>query len=237
MLEPQKKSHWFRFTLGNLLVLTLGIALGFLPLRLWELTAPSKPQLMLHLKVLEVSTGDLAALQAGSSGTDGVTNLGIRSRAALDAQFDALRRDKRLKVVAEPTLTTLSGRSAWFNVGGEFPSPITTSDGITTLEWKEFGTRVEFLPTLQRNGRIHVVVETRISELDEALGLRVVGPDDLPDQDDITPAVRSRSVRTEIEVQDGETFVLGGSGETLGKGDLASAQYAVVATVERVKSR
>jgi pilus assembly protein CpaC len=85
--------------------------------------------------------------------------------------MDALRRDDLAKLLAEPTLTTLSGRSASFNVGGEQAVPVPQQNGAVTIEYKEFGTRVDFVPIVLGNGSIRLEVRASVSEIDPTLGL------------------------------------------------------------------
>jgi len=78
--------------------------------------------------------------------------------------LEASKDNGTAKVLAEPTLTTLTGQQAEFISGGEFPVPITEDDGIT-IEYKEFGVGVKFLPVVLDSGRINLNLNVSVSEL------------------------------------------------------------------------
>jgi pilus assembly protein CpaC len=116
--------------------------------------------------------------------------------------LQALRQNNLIKVLAEPTLTTVSGRPASFNVGGEFPILIPGGLGTTTVDFKEFGTRVDFVPLVQGNGKLRLEVRPSVSEIDSARSVTI---------NDITvPGLRTRWVDTAVEMETGQTLALAG---------------------------
>ena len=219
----QSNSHrrpWLRFTLLNLLVLTFGIALGFAPLKLWELAVPANPEIVMDIQVLEVPVDVVPQLgpSVTASGLSGGQYVVDTQR--LNQQIEVLKA-KGLKVMASPTLHTLSGRPTNFNVGGEVPVPATDESGIATVEYKEFGTSVGIVPTLQRNGRIGLVVDSEQSRIapqptGEALEY---------------PVLESVSSTTHAELASGETLVLGG--QLVDPENAARGVLVIVATVRR----
>jgi Flp pilus assembly secretin CpaC len=219
------------FSLGHLLALTLGVAIGFLPLKLWELSAPAKPHIVLHVKVLEILPADLSRLGiAGQSAAGSVIGM---APSDIDTRIDSLHRDGKLKVLSEPSLTTLSGRPTSFNVGGEFPFPTVDESGSVTMEWKEFGTHIDFVPTLQRIGRIHLAVAVELSEHFESNEAVEKSEDDLS-----TPHFRTRSVRSETEINSGETMILSVAAVPRhGEEAEPVRELVCIATVERLKRR
>jgi pilus assembly protein CpaC len=111
-----------------------------------------------------------------------------------------------LQILAEPNLLTISGKAASFLAGGEFPFPTLQGGGAgvgqITIEFKEFGIRLNFLPTVTPRGTIRLNVNPEVSSLDYADGLTVSGY--------TIPALSSRKVQTEIELENGQSFVIAG---------------------------
>jgi Flp pilus assembly secretin CpaC len=126
----------------------------------------------------------------------------LGSSADLLARLHALEKKNLAKVLAQPKLITLSGNPANFLDGGEQAVPIPEGLGSVGVQFEEFGTRLNFLPIVLGNGKIHLEVEAEIR------APRNVGP--------IIP----RAVRCgTAEMESGQTFVLGGLEEMTGKGD------------------
>jgi pilus assembly protein CpaC len=120
--------------------------------------------------------------------------------------IEALRRNDLIKVLAEPTLVTVSGRPASFNSGGEIPIIVPQSLGTTSIEYKKFGTQVDFVPIVLGNGSIRLEVRPRVSELDPSRGISING---------ITvPGFKERYVDTGVEMKPGQTLALAGLVQT-----------------------
>lgn len=119
--------------------------------------------------------------------------------------LDALQEEKIAKILAEPNIVAVSGRPAQFNVGGEFPIIVPQSLGTTSIEYKKYGTQIDFLPIVLGNGNIRLEVRPRVSEIDKSLGVA------LPDVESvIVPALTVREVDTAVEMKAGQTFALAG---------------------------
>jgi pilus assembly protein CpaC len=116
--------------------------------------------------------------------------------------LEALQEMRVAKILAEPNIVAVSGRPAQFNVGGEFPVLIPQSLGTTSIEYKPYGTQVDFLPIVLGNGNIRLEVRPRISEIDAQRSVRL-------DTFDI-PALTVRQVDTAVEMKAGQTFALAG---------------------------
>lgn len=116
--------------------------------------------------------------------------------------LQALRDENVAKLLAEPRLVTMSGRPASFLSGGEQAVPIPAGLGQVGVQFEEFGTRLNFLPIVLGNGRIHLEVEPEVSQLDAANGTNIQGT--------IVPGRVTQRVHTTVELEDGQTFVLGG---------------------------
>jgi pilus assembly protein CpaC len=117
-----------------------------------------------------------------------------------------LKEEGLLKVLAEPTLITLSGKAANFLAGGEFPVPVPQSSaagGTTiTIEYKPFGVGLNFTPTVLSNKKINMLVAPEVSELDFSNALTTSGF--------VVPAITTRRVSTVIELADGQSFAIAG---------------------------
>ena len=120
--------------------------------------------------------------------------------------IDALKENGLTKVLAEPTLITLSGRSASFLAGGEFPIPVPQSSGgigsVITIEYKTFGVGLNFTPTVLGNGKINMMVNPEVSDLDFTRAVSIQGF--------IIPSINTRRVSTVIELGDGQSFAVAG---------------------------
>jgi pilus assembly protein CpaC len=123
------------------------------------------------------------------------------------ATIQALQSENVLEILAEPNLLTMSGKEASFLAGGEFPYPViqgTTAGGTAavTIQFKEFGVRLNFTPTLMADGVIHMKVKPEVSSLDFADGLVIQGF--------TIPALTTDRVESEMDLKDGQSFAIAG---------------------------
>ncbi len=122
------------------------------------------------------------------------------------AFIDALKEQGLLKVLAEPTLITLSGKTANFLAGGEFPIPVPQSSGTggttITIEYKPFGVGLNFSPTVLSSKKISMQVAPEVSELDFSRAVSISGF--------VVPAITTRRVSTVVELADGQSFAIAG---------------------------
>ncbi len=116
--------------------------------------------------------------------------------------LDMLKQHNLSKSLAEPTLIAESGQAAEFLVGGEFPIPIPQQLGQVTIKFKEFGVGLKFTPTVLSEGRISVIVNPEVSELDFSNGIVTQGFQ--------IPALTTRRVKTVVELGDGQSFAIAG---------------------------
>jgi pilus assembly protein CpaC len=116
--------------------------------------------------------------------------------------LETLQENKVAKILAEPRIVAISGRAAKFSSGGETPILIPQSLGTTTIEFKEFGTIVDFVPIVLGNGNIRLEVRPEVSTLDRSLGIELDGIS--------VPGFRQRRVNTSVEMKAGQTFALAG---------------------------
>lgn len=126
--------------------------------------------------------------------------------------LQALENDSLAKILSQPRLTTLSGRPAQLVSGGEQPVPQANGLGTTTVEFKPFGTVLEFLPVVMGNGKIYIEVEASNSQLDQGAGINING---------LAIAGRAtQRIRTTVEMEEGQTLALGGLIEHTVQGSL-----------------
>lgn len=126
----------------------------------------------------------------------------VGDNAAFFGFLDWLQQNNIAKILAEPNLTAVSGRPAQFNVGGEIPILVPQSLGTASIEYKPYGTQVDFLPIVLGNGSIRLEVRPRISEIDDSRSVTV--------QDFVIPSLTVRQVDTAVEMKAGQTFALAG---------------------------
>jgi pilus assembly protein CpaC len=117
----------------------------------------------------------------------------------LDTLIDALAEENLVTILAQPNLTALSGETASFLAGGEFPIPIPTQDGVA-IEFKKFGVSLSFTPTLLSDNRISMRVRPEVSELGESITFL----------DSEIPSLVVRRAETTVELGSGQTFAIAG---------------------------
>ncbi len=171
------------------------------------------------------ATGNGAGLTPGSDTDGGILRLdsitgsfGVFRKAFgalglnINATLDALERKGLVKTLAEPTLIALSGETASFLAGGEFPVPVQQSGsgseggggnaGGITVEFKPFGVSLAFTPTILADGIINLRVEPEVSAIDPSASITVNGL--------TIPGLQTRRANTVLELRDGESFALAG---------------------------
>lgn len=184
-------------------------------------------QVLLQVRVAEVSRTELksfginlGALLTSGNFTFGLFNgrdltAGLRNGAtgaligqyaggdlALDTVIDALVEDNLIKVLAEPNLTTTSGKSANFLAGGEFPVPVPGQDGQVTIEYRQYGISLRFTPLVLSKEKISLTVAPEVSELSQIGAIEVAGFN--------IPALTTRRAETTVELGSGQSFAIAG---------------------------
>jgi pilus assembly protein CpaC len=133
---------------------------------------------------------------------------GMFGQVALDYYIQSLRQNNLLRVLAEPTLTTMSGQEASFLAGGEFPIPVTQGGGTgaggtaVTIEYRTFGVKLNFVPIVLGDGRIRLKVSPEVSDLDFTTAVRFNGF--------VIPGLTQRKLTTVVELGEGQTLALAG---------------------------
>lgn len=203
----------------------ISIAENYYPKVINNISVGGVQQIMLHVRVMEVSRTKLRSMgfdfsisRGGNFFVSGAAGLIAPGGAALGGDtfrfglvnsgtnflgtLEFLQQKNVVKVLAEPTLVTISGRPARFLAGGEFPILVPSGFGNVSIEYKSYGTEVDFVPIVMGNGRIRLEIRPQVSELDEARGVTLNG---------ITvPALTKRYVDTGVEMSAGQTLALAG---------------------------
>ncbi|WP_248323131.1 type II and III secretion system protein family protein [Caballeronia sp. Sq4a] len=118
------------------------------------------------------------------------------------AMIDALNQEGLLTVLAEPNLVALSGQTASFLAGGEFPIPVSQVNGAISVEFKQFGVKLDFTPTVLDEHRISLKVRPEVSQIDTSVSVTTNG---------ITvPGLSVRRADTTVELGSGQSFAIGG---------------------------
>jgi pilus assembly protein CpaC len=125
--------------------------------------------------------------------------------SSLEALIRALKTEGHFRSLAEPNLVALEGEEATFLAGGEFPFPTVQAagaNGAVTIQWREFGVRLNFTPFVTNTGSIRLKVAPEVSSLDFANGLTISGFQ--------IPALLSRKASTSIELRPGQHIAIAG---------------------------
>jgi len=117
-------------------------------------------------------------------------------------QLNALEQKGVARSLAEPNLVALSGDTASFLAGGEYPIPVPGSLGTVTIAYKTFGVGLAFTPTVLSGGLINLKIEPEVSQLDTSHPVVIASIS--------VPPLIVRKAKTTLELRDGQSFVLGG---------------------------
>jgi len=163
-----------------------------------------------------LSTGQYAAPTVSYPSTGAASAVTVSDPLTLSAFYPGLNIGATIKalqtsvggqVLAEPNLLTTNGKQASFLAGGEYPFPMVQggsggSGSSISIMFKEYGVRLTFIPTITPRGTIRLQVAPEVSALDFADEITITGYSE--------PAITTRKVNTEVELADGQSFVIGG---------------------------
>ena len=158
-----------------------------------------------------VSGGSSTSGASGSIGSAAISNEGnlfaYFPGLNFGATITALQTQGVVQVLAEPNVLAMDGRQASFLAGGQYPYPMVQGTsaggaGAVTIMFKEYGVRLNFIPTITPRGTIRLQVAPEVSALDFANAIQISGFN--------VPALTTRKVNTEVELGDGQTFIIGG---------------------------
>jgi pilus assembly protein CpaC len=126
--------------------------------------------------------------------------------ANFNGLIDALSQDELVHILAQPNLTALSGETASFLVGGEFPIPVAQQNNEVTIEFKQFGVSLAFVPTVSSDGLITLKVRPEVSQLSNQNNVQLT----TGNQVIVVPSLTVRRAETTVQLGSGETFAIAG---------------------------
>lgn len=195
-----------------------------------QLRIAAETQVGLRVRIAEISRNVTRAMginwqaigNVGKLGVGMVTNNAISAAAGtastltgnysdgkgngINGLIDALANDNLIRVLAEPNLTAISGEAASFLVGGEFPVPIGQNGGTLTVEFKQYGVALAFVPTVLSGERIRIKVRPEVSQLTTQGAVQMgIGANAIT-----IPALSVRRAETTIELGSGQSFAMAG---------------------------
>jgi pilus assembly protein CpaC len=187
-----------------------------------RLTVQNSQQVILEVRILEASRSALkdigVDLQVFNSSFGVLTGSGLvgisqphsvitarggsGDSTTINSTLQALEEKGLIRALAKPNLVAISGEKATFLAGGEFPFPVPQDLDKIVIQFKPYGVRLNFVPTVKDNGWIRIAVEPEVSELDygNAITLR----------DIIVPALTVRRASTTLDLRPGDTFAMAG---------------------------
>jgi pilus assembly protein CpaC len=168
------------------------------------ITAPTSPT---QIPVGEVAAGVLS----GASPFGFLLGRILSGGSTIDVAINALEQRGLARSLAEPNLTALSGDTASFLAGGEYPIPVSGTNNSISVEYKRYGVGLAFTPTVLRDGVINLKIEPEVSQFDVNNAI-ALGPGLPP-----VPALIVRRASTTLELRDGQSFVIGGLLQNINK--------------------
>mgnify|MGYP001765891967 FL=1 len=182
----------------NSLPLTAAAGLGTLPVVGFNLKADDKMACGAAGALCNYNSGP-GENSFGNNGVDGGWTSG---QVKVNHALRMMERNGLLRTLAEPNLTAISGETAKFLAGGEYPVPVVDTLGKLSVTFKEFGVAVAFTPTVLSEGRISLKIETEVSELtnDGAVVLSQIA----------IPALKKRQAKSTVELPSGGSLAMAG---------------------------
>ncbi|WP_196591112.1 type II and III secretion system protein family protein [Pectinatus frisingensis] len=185
-----------------------------------QMSAPS--QVRIEAQIVEISANnerDLGFLYSNPSsitvnsngsttvtmGTTGSFSIGQsfnRSYADLNATLQALEQKGLAKILSKPNITTLSGEKASILIGGKIPIPTSNNNGDISIEWRDYGIKLDIDPIVDNSNNITAKIKAEVSTLDYAHQLK--------NNNFLIPALASREASTDVTVKSGGTMAIGG---------------------------
>ncbi|MCH7750649.1 MAG: hypothetical protein IH898_00625 [Planctomycetes bacterium] len=199
-----------------------------LQVRIAELNRTALRKVGADILAIDSSTGNIVGTQIGgaiieAAGLGGLiggaeelagdigsstTAFGIFPSGDWQILLNILRRNSVLNILAEPNLVALNGHHASFLAGGQFPIPVPQGSGgaanSVTIEFKDFGVHLDFVPYIQDDGIIRLQVDSEVSTIDFSIGTTLVAGGDP------VPGLNTRKTSTTVEIRQGQTLAIAG---------------------------
>lgn len=164
------------------------------------------------------STTGFTSVQSGNTPFGNISGTIITGAYNINLAVRALEDQGLARRLAEPNLVALSGDTASFLAGGEFPFPVQSGDGgQVSIEFKKFGVGLAFTPTVLKDGLINMKIEPEVSELDATQGVAIGGV--------TVPGLIVRRASTTVELKDGQSFAMAGLLQSVNTNDLSQLPW------------
>lgn len=154
------------------------------------------------LNIFNSFAGAVPDSDISAAGNSGISSVWSSGNQTAGGAIRALERNGLIKTLAEPNLTAVSGETAKFLAGGEFPIPVVDSQGQVSVIFKEFGVGVAFTPVVMSEGRISLKIESEVSELSNQ-GAVQIGTLQIP-------AIKTRRANSTVELPSGGSLAMAG---------------------------
>jgi len=166
---------------------------------------------------VKISPVEVAGVLSGTAPFGVMVAKMIKGGLGIDLIINALEQKGVARSLAEPNLVALSGDTASFLAGGEYPVPVPGTLGTVTIDYKKFGVGLAFTPTVLGGGLINLKIEPEVSELDFSHSVQVAGIS--------VPPLIVRRASTTVELRDGQSFVIGGLLQSTGKNNVSQLPW------------
>jgi len=173
--------------------------------RILEVSHAAEKELGFNFNIQTVEGFNFSTAPGLPSGATPQGNIGVNGQFghfSIDAQLQALETKGSIRTLARPNLLAMSGQEASFLAGGEFPYPIPNGQNGVTIDFRQFGVKLNVTPVVEDNGQIQLKVAPEVSQLDPQDGVNIGGFQ--------VPALTIRRAATMVELRDGESFAIAG---------------------------
>src|SRR5262249_32350709 len=159
----------------------------------------------------------VAGVLSGTAPFGALVGKMIKGGLEIDAIVNALEQKGLARSLAEPNLVALSGDTASFLAGGEFPVPVPGALGQVSIDYKRYGVGLAFTPTVLGDGLINMKIDPEVSQLDTSHPVQVAGIS--------VPPLIVRRASTTVELRDGQSFVIGGLLQSNGQNSISQLPW------------
>lgn len=174
----------------------------------WTASGPINADNPIMFGLIQGQNAPLSAVKTFQRPANNLSRFGasfVNNRTSITTLLDMIASEKLGTILAEPNLVAISGETASFLAGGEFPIPVPQDQNVT-IEFKQFGISLAFTPTVLSGNQINMKVRPEVSDLDKTNGLSYqVGTGTVT-----IPAITTRRVETTIELASGQSFAIAG---------------------------